>query len=128
MSVKKKKKGVSSKKTIMVVDDEDDNRETTKMVLEENGYNVIPAFNGDECLKLLKGKKPDLILMDIMMPGTPVRQVVEKIKDIKIIYLSVVSTSEAEKEKLIKKKEVVDFIQKPYDIQELLSRIKKFFN
>lgn len=112
-------------KTIMVVDDEPDVRSTVKIVLEKNGYNVVPAVNGDDCLEQLKKVAPDLILMDIMMPGTPVKDVVPKIKNIKVSYLSVVRTSEAEKEELMKSKNVVGFIQKPFDIDILLKRVKE---
>ncbi|MFH1682591.1 MAG: response regulator [Candidatus Woesearchaeota archaeon] len=114
------------KKTIMIVDDEPDNLTTVQTILEKKGYGVITAVNGDDCLKKLKdGEKPDLILMDIMMPGTPVKEVVKKIKGIKIAYLSVVRTSEAEKEDLLGQKNIVGFIQKPFDINELLERVKK---
>jgi DNA-binding response OmpR family regulator len=112
-------------KTIMVADDEPDIRATVKTVLEQNGYKVITAISGDDCLKQLKKGKPDLILMDIMMPGTPTKDVVSQIKDVKISFLSVVRTSEAEKEELVKQKNIVDFIQKPFDINELLKRVKK---
>ena len=63
--------------------------------------------------------------MDIMMPGTPVREVIKKIKSTKIAYLSVVRTSEAEKEELVGQKNIVDFIQKPFDIKDLIKRVKK---
>ncbi len=114
-------------KKIMVVDDEPDNITTVKAVLEKNGYIVVTAVNGDDCLEKLKREdpKPDLILMDIMMPGTPVRDVIPQIKDIKIAYLSVVRTSEAEKEDLMKSENIVDFIQKPFDIEDLLAKVKK---
>ena len=112
-------------KTIMVVDDEPDIRNTAKTILEKNGYKVIIAVNGDDCLKKLKKAKPDLILMDIMMPGTPVREVVAKIKDVKIAFASVVRTSENEKDDLLQAKNIVDYIQKPYDIDDLLTRVKK---
>lgn len=112
-------------KTIMVVDDEPDVRDTVKTVLEKNGYNIITAVNGDDCLKKLKKEKPDLILMDIMMPGTPVKDVVPKIKGIKVAYLSVVRISEAEKEELMKSKNIVGFIQKPFDLGEFLVKVKK---
>lgn len=88
----------------MVVDDEKDVRDTTKTVLEKEGYKVVTATNGDDCLKKLPKNKIDLILMDIMMPGTPVREIIKKIKNTKIAYLSVVRTSEAEKEELIGQK------------------------
>ena len=111
-------------KTIMIVDDEADIRETVKTVLEKEGYTVVTANNADSALKKEATAKPALILMDIMMPGTPVREVVPKLKS-KVAYLSVVRTSEVEKEDLIKAKNVVDFIQKPFDIKTLVSKVKK---
>ena len=111
-------------KTIMVVDDEPDIRSTVKAILEKEGYKVITAVNADNCMKKLEKEKPDLILLDIMMPGTPVKEIIPKIKT-KIAYLSVVRTSEAEKEDLMKSKNIVGFIQKPFDISELVKRVKK---
>lgn len=112
-------------KTIMVVDDEPDIRATVKTVLEKNGFKVVTAINGDDCLDKLKKEKPDLILLDIMMPGTPVKEIVPKIKGIKIAYLTVVRVTEAEKEQLLKNKSIVDFIQKPFDIKDLVKRVTK---
>lgn len=114
-----------AKKVIMIVDDEEDIRNTVRTLCEANGYETIIAVNGDDCLEKLKTSKPDLILMDIMMPGMPVRDVVKKIKGVKIAFLSVVRTSDAEKEELLTTKNVVDFIQKPFDVKTLLSKIKK---
>jgi len=113
------------KKTIMVVDDEADIRETVKAILEKEGYVVVVAVSGDDALKKIKTAKPALILMDIMMPGTPVRDIVPKLAPVKVAYLSVVRTSEAEKESLMKSKNIVDFIQKPFDVEELVRRVKK---
>lgn len=115
-------------KTIMVVDDEQDIRLTVKTILEKNGYKVITAESGDDCLEKLKKDKPDLILMDIMMPGTPVRDIVKKIKNIKIAYLTVVRLAEAEKEELLKSKNIVGYIEKPFDIDELLKKVKEFLS
>ena len=112
-------------KTIMVVDDEKDIRDTIQTILEKAGYKVITAVNGDDCLKKLRKEKPDLIIMDVMMPGTPVRDIVPKITGTKIAYLSIVKISEAERESLLKTKNVVDFIQKPFSVEELLKRVKK---
>ena len=109
----------------MIVDDEGDIRSTVKTILTKEGYKVLTATSGDDCLKQLKKSKPDLILMDIMMPGTPVKEVVKQIKTVKIAYLSVVRTSEAEKEALLGQKNIVDFIQKPFDVKELVKRVKK---
>ena len=108
----------------MIVDDEADIRSTVKTILEKNGYKVVTAVNADDCLKKLKKANPALVLMDIMMPGTPVREVVPKIKQ-KVAYISVVRTSEAEKEELMKSKNIVGFIQKPFSIETLLKEVKK---
>ena len=112
-------------KKILVVDDERDIIDTVREILEPRGYKVITASNGDECLEALKTVKPDLILMDIMMPGTPIKEIVPKIKDINIAYLSVVRPSDAEREGL-HFKNVVDFIQKPFSVTELIQKVKIF--
>ena len=112
-------------KIIMIVDDEPDNVATVKAVLLKKGYRVVAAADGDDCLQKLSKQKVDLVLIDIMMPGTPVREIVEKINGTKIAYLSVVRLSEAEQEELLKSKNIVDFIQKPFDIDDLAARVKK---
>jgi CheY-like chemotaxis protein len=112
-------------KTIMVVDDTPDVRSTVKAALESGGYKVVTAVNGDDCLKKVNVTKPALILMDIMMPGTPVREIVPKLGKFKVVYLSVVRTSEAEKEDLMKSKNIKGFIQKPFDVLDLLKKVQK---
>jgi len=112
-------------KTVMIVDDEEDIRTTVKTILERAGYKVVEAVNGDDCLSKVGEAKPDLILLDIMMPGTPVKDIVPKLKGIKVAYLSVVRVGEAEKEDLMKSDNIVDFIQKPFDVNTLLERVKK---
>lgn len=113
-------------KKILVVDDEVDNRTTVKEVLEKEGYIVKTANSGDDALKKWKKEKPDLVLMDIMMPGTPVREITPKMKESKIVYLSVVRISEAEKEELMKNENIKGFIQKPFDIHDLIKKVKKY--
>jgi len=119
---------MAEKKTIMIVDDEEDIRNTAKAILEKEGYEVFTAANGDECLKKLSYIKIDLILMDIMMPGTPVKDIVKKIinnrKDTKIAYFSIVSTKEAEREDLLITKDI-EFIQKPFSITGLAKDVKR---
>jgi len=114
-------------KTIMIVDDETDIRSTLRTILEKEGYKVIEAISGDDSLEKLKTERPDLILMDIMMPGTPVREVVKQIRGVKIVLVSVVRTSEIEREDLLKEGgNIIDFIQKPFDINDLKERVKKW--
>ena len=115
----------------MVVDDVPDIVETVKTVLEKEEYEIISASSADECLEKLKKITPDLILLDIMMPGMVVKEMLKGIKEnkkwrnIKIIYLTVVRMSEAEKADLLKEANIVDFIEKPFDITNLVRRVKK---
>jgi DNA-binding response OmpR family regulator len=111
-------------KTIFVVDDEEDIRESVKTLLEKNGYNVITAENGDDCLNKLKKVTPDLILLDIMMPGMPISDVVKNITDIKIAFMSVVRISDARKKGLTSQDNIVDFLQKPFNVTDLIDRVE----
>ena len=111
-------------KTILVVDDEPDIRQSVKMILEKNGYIVITAEDGDECLDVIKQTKPDLILLDIMMPGTPVAEIVKQISDIKIAFMSVVRISDARKKGLTAQENIVDFFQKPFNVTDLIDRVE----
>ena len=110
-------------KIILVVDDEPDVRDSVRTILEMNGYRVYTAVDGDDCLKKIREVNPDLILLDIMMPGTPVDNVVKKIKDIKIAFMSVVRISDARKKGLCSQDNVVDFFQKPFNVADLIDRV-----
>jgi len=113
-------------KTILIVDDEKDIRDSVRVILEKEGYKIMTAVSGDDALKKLKGgKKFDLILMDIMMPGTPATIIVPKCAPTKVAYLSILRVSEAEKKDFMKFKNVVDFIHKPFDVEELIRRVNK---
>ncbi|MFQ5801163.1 MAG: response regulator [Candidatus Hydrothermarchaeales archaeon] len=90
-------------KMILVVDDEEDILFILKNVLSRRGYEVREASSGEECLEMLEKEKPDLIFMDIMMPGIDGWEVARKIKkdpqtsDILISMLSVKSDPEDRK-------------------------------
>lgn len=73
----KKKKS----KKIMVVDDNEDMIYLLRTVLEKDGYEVIGVTSGEECLRKVNVAKPDLILLDIMMPGIDGWEVCKQIKE-----------------------------------------------
>ncbi len=121
---KPKKTSEITKKTILVVDDEPDIRESVRMILQMNGYKVLIAVDGDDALVKIQEEKPDLILLDIMMPGTPIGEIVNQIKDIKIAFMSVVRISDARKKGLCTQENIVDFFQKPFNVNDLVSRVE----
>ncbi len=119
-----------AKKSIMIVDDEENIVELVKAILENEGYSVITASYGKECLEKLKTAKPDLLLLDMMMPGMSGREVCEKIradprtKNLKVAFLTVAKFSEAGKG-VLEKMSVLDYINKPFDNSDLTRRVKK---
>jgi two-component system alkaline phosphatase synthesis response regulator PhoP len=119
-----------AKKKIMTVDDEGNLIELVKAILEAEGYEVITASNGKECLEKLKTVKPDLILLDMMMPGMSGRETCEmirkdpKTKNLKVAFVTVARFSEVGKD-ILKKLNAVDYITKPFDNKDLVKRVKK---
>lgn len=117
-----------TKKKILHVEDNADTLQLVKTLLTEKGYKVIGAKNGRDGLKKAKKEKPDLILLDIMMPdmsGWDVFMGLKKMKSkSKVAFLSVVECSAA-RLKALKKEGVIDYILKPFDAKDLQKRIKK---
>lgn len=117
------------KKKIMVVDDEGYLVELLKTVLKGAGFDVVTATDGKQCIKKLKKVKPDLILMDFMMPGMTGVETIKKIranpetKDLKVAFLTVKKV-ERVGIKEVDELNVIDYITKPFDNDELVDRVK----
>lgn len=118
-------------KKIMIVDDEEDILFTVGRMLEMDGYKVITAENGKECLEKLKKETPDLVLLDIMMPGLNGWDVAAKIKEdpqykkIPIIFL----TAKADTMSVgMGGLAADDYIVKPFNVKELKERILQVIN
>ena len=117
-------------KIIMIVDDEEDLQELVNAILEPEGFNLVAVSDGNACLDKLKTMKPDLILLDMMMPGMSGRETCEKIranpktKNIKVAFLTVAKFSESGKG-LLEKMNISDYITKPFDNSDLVNRVKK---
>lgn len=118
------------KKMILVVEDEADMAEMLKFRLEANGYDAIFARDGEEALDKARNLKPDLIVLDLMLPkmdGYQVCSVLKsdsRYKDIPIIIL----TARAQKQdiKLGGDLGADAYVAKPFDPKALLSKIKEF--
>jgi len=118
----------SRKTTILVVDDTRLNVQIIKCDLEDEGYNILSSENGKDALKIAEAENPDLILLDIMMPGMDGFEVCkilkekDNTKDIPIIFL----TARNEPEDVVKGFQLgaVDYLRKPFEVSELLVRVK----
>ena len=74
--------GMDTQRTIMVVDDNPDIITIVKTILEGKGYRVMSASSGQELLNMLNGQKPDLIILDIMMPEMDGLEVLSRLKGV----------------------------------------------
>ncbi len=114
---------------IMIVDDNKDIIKTLRMILEKEGYDVVVAYDGKSFLDSVKSENPDLVLLDMMMPGLTTREIIDGLKlknlpDLKVILVTVVRCTEEEKQELFKEGIIIDYITKPFDVMYLLERIK----
>jgi len=115
----------SRKYRILVVDDERRMVGFIRLNLEQDGFEVIEAYNGSEALERLRDSLPDLILLDVMMPdidGFDVLQMMREISQVPIIML----TAKGEEDDKVKGLELGadDYITKPFSPRELVSRVK----
>jgi CheY-like chemotaxis protein len=116
-------------KTILIVDDEKNLLELVSGLLKPEGYDVLKAESGYECLEILKTKKPDLIILDIMMPRMSGEETAVKIREdssnkkIKIIFLTVVSFPELGISDL-NEIGVSEFIRKPFNNNEFIDKVR----
>lgn len=115
---------------IMIVDDDPGIRDMYKATLEAQGYDVVAEANGEKALDTINKEKPDLVLLDIMMPkihGLHVLDIIKATpdaKDIKVIMLTALSDDETQKE--ADKFGANDFIVKSETtMPEVLKRIDK---
>jgi len=117
-------------KKILIIDDEPDVIETLEFMLKARGFEIISASDGLSGISRAKADNPDLILLDIMMPGMDGYEVCSKLKrenatkNIPIIML----TAKGESDAVISahKLGANDYIVKPYNLPTLLAKLNKF--
>lgn len=116
-------------KTILIVEDEVELVEMVKMRLEANGYKVIAAYNGEDGLYWARKEKPDLILLDLMLPkmdGYEVCGTLKKDKNYADIPICIFTARAQESEKRLGMELGADaYIIKPFEPSALLEKIKE---
>jgi DNA-binding response OmpR family regulator len=120
--------GVEDPASILIVDDERDNREFLQIVLAREGFLIRTAASGEEALTAVAQQPPDLILLDLMMPGMNGCEVATKLKgDVatKHIRLAIVSALDDHKTRtLVQAAGADDFFTKPMGRAEVCQRVR----
>jgi two-component system cell cycle response regulator DivK len=119
-----------AKRTILVVEDDPLSMRLTVDLLQANGFNTLSCPDGTAALETLKNSSPDMILLDINMPGMSGFEVHERIRQdrrfdgIKVLALS--ASVMKEEEERIRKSGFSDFVPKPLDTKGLIRKIKGY--
>ncbi len=121
---------------ILVIDDDPDIHTLVKKILEPKSYDVVCAYNGDEGLRKVVEERPDLIILDVIMPGKHGFEVCRELKtdekyhffsNIPVLMLTVYP-EDREKMNLSMREgmmmEAEDYLQKPVEPQELVNRVE----
>jgi len=118
---------MNTTKTILVVDDQPDNVFILQDRLQREGFNILTAYDGQTCLTLAEKNLPDLILLDVMMPGLSGFDVCEQLRknnltsSIPVILVTALTDVEDIKRGL--QSGAFDYVKKPYNRAELIARI-----
>jgi DNA-binding response OmpR family regulator len=126
------KAGDMMAKRILIVDDEADIIEMLKIRLESLGYDTSAAVNGEEALRKVNEEKPNLVLLDVMMPppnGFQVCRIIKDDPDLKHIPVIMLTAKSTDSDKFWGMESgAEDYVTKPYNADELLEKIKAIIN
>ena len=110
---------------ILLVDDDHNIRQLVNLYLQKEGFEVMMADRGDEALKMFKASPPNLILLDIMLPGMDGWQVCREVRKISNIPIIMLTAKDETFDKVLGLElGADDYVAKPFDMKELVARIK----
>lgn len=112
---------------ILICDDEQEILDITCLILEDSGFEVLGVINSGEVIKLVERERPDVLLIDLWMPGMSGDQVITELrKNEQITHLPIVVISASKDGKGIAYASGADdFLEKPYDIEALVKIVQK---
>ncbi|MCS6879766.1 MAG: response regulator transcription factor [Oscillochloridaceae bacterium] len=112
-------------RTILVVDDDDGLRELIRINLEHEGYAVIQASNGVECVQMVREHRPDMVILDVMMPEMDGLEACVKVREFSQVPILML-TAKTQSEDVITglDRGADDYLTKPFNMEELAARIR----
>ena len=112
-------------KTVLIVDDEKAIVDILKFNLKREGYEILEAYDGEEGLKLAMEQKPDLVLLDVILPSMPGFDVCKKIREKSNMPIIMLTARTDEIDKVLGLElGADDYITKPFGIREVMARVK----
>ena len=118
------------KKRILIVDDEPDLVETLEVRLRQEDYECLTAHNGHKGLELARTEKPDLVILDIMLPGMDgykVARLLKFQKELKHIPIIMLSARDRDEDRLLGEQTGANYyITKPFSMDKLITTVKGF--
>ncbi|GAB3053810.1 response regulator YycF [Virgibacillus ainsalahensis] len=110
---------------ILVVDDEQPIADILQFNLEKEGYQVVVANDGDTAIELAESETPDLILLDIMLPGRDGNEVCREIRKTQVMPIIMLTAKDSEIDKVLGLElGADDYVTKPFSNRELIARVK----
>lgn len=109
-------------KTIFIIEDDQSIGDMLQEVLQKEGYQVQRAYSGTEAVFLLERGRPDLVLLDLMLPGLPGEEPLERMRGVPVIVVSAKAGVDDKVDLLLRG--AADYITKPFEIRELLARVQ----
>lgn len=117
----------ASRRRVLIADDDEDSRILLSFLLEEEGWEVTQACNGQEALTKVIAEKPDLLILDNRMPELTGVEVYQYLKAQNIDLPIVLATAHGSLEELALKFGIAYFVQKPYDFPNLIQTIESAY-
>ena len=112
-------------KTVLIVDDEQAIRDVLKFNLLKEGYKILEASDGQQGLEMALSEKPDLIMLDIMLPKMDGLTVCKRVKNSCNIPIIILTAKDTEVDKIVGLElGADDYITKPFSVRELVARVK----
>ncbi len=108
-------------KHILIIDDDIHIGNALEETLTQNGYQISRAYSGTEAVFVLSQNKPDLVLLDLMLPGLSGEEILQHIKGIPVIVIS--AKADVDSKVNLLRSGAIDYVTKPFHTAELLARI-----